>query len=170
MHWAFLACFSACNISLTDLTCSAVLRFPRNSNAKLQDANEQLEDIDDHCLTTLKGGGIMDVKEYYPWGPGRSCGPMVANKRHDKRRGHTTGQVDHAKGHPCIMWALILLFINLLIRQSRSHPNLLRQPYWAALLQFKARGQHSLVSRGCSQSADSHGTNRCLAVGVTDLS
>ena len=62
-----------------------------------------MEDLNDHFLTTLKAGGIMDVTECYPWGPGKSCGPMVAHKRRDKRRGLTQGQVDRAKGHPCIM-------------------------------------------------------------------
>jgi hypothetical protein len=43
---------------------------------------------DAHFATTLKAGGILDVKEKYPW-----SGREVEHSRRDKRRGKHVGRV-----------------------------------------------------------------------------
>ena len=50
--------------------------------------------------TTIKAGGVLDVRERYPWDP---AAPTVVHPRRDKRRGSHTGRVLRSEGgHPVI--------------------------------------------------------------------
>mgnify|MGYP006936506870 CR=1 FL=1 len=52
------------------------------------DVSDERRGPDAHFATTLKAGGILDVKERYPW-----SGAAVEHSRRDKRRGKHLGRV-----------------------------------------------------------------------------
>ena len=61
-----------------------------------------LDVVDDSqaFATTIKAGGVLDVRERYPWD---LAAPPVVHPRRDKRRGGHTGRVLRSEGgHPVI--------------------------------------------------------------------
>lgn len=57
-----------------------------------------IEDSSTHFKTTIKAGGVLDVRESYP-----KTGEIVLHSRRDKRSGSHRGRVIYTEqGHPCI--------------------------------------------------------------------
>lgn len=77
-----------------------VLRKAIDVLSVLDVVDESVEDNSDEGTfqTVIKAGGVLDVREKYPW-----TGATVAHARRDKRRGGHTGRVTRsAAGHPVI--------------------------------------------------------------------
>jgi len=59
----------------------------------------EVEDTDAFFATTIKAGGLLDVRERYAWG----APDPVPHPRRDKRRGAHRGRVERSpEGHPVI--------------------------------------------------------------------
>lgn len=67
---------------------NAVLRMGVGLVNTLDIADERVKGSEGYFATTLKAGGILDVRERYPW-----SGAKVEHSRRDKRRGKHSGRV-----------------------------------------------------------------------------